>query len=162
MRKNRLTFSTATLFACLFALNVAHEGFAAFKFEALPAAPKEAEIGEVIFTRSDYHSNNSEQVTMPREEFLRFFSAGVFHNTGETNERVYRSGEFVQPHNEKGGILYCSGAFATKTGQVFIFTRPRERVLEIEDVQHRTGWLIIEEKKPDAVQPGPPEKKSAP
>lgn len=116
-----------------------------FKFEPLPTAPKADEIGEVMFDRRDWNSNNSEIVAMPREEFLRYFSEGTFYNDGKYTEIVYRSGKFAEPKSAKGGWIYCSGVFATKNGRVFRWNRTRLGVIEIEDAQHRTGWLILDE-----------------
>lgn len=125
---------------------------AVFKFEALLSAPKAGEIGEIMFDRRDWSANGSETGAMPREEFLRYFTEGTFHNEGTYCEIVYRSGQFAEPKNKKGGWVYCSGAFATKAGKVFRWNRVRVGVIEIEDSQHRTGWFILD-KEPKTAQP---------
>lgn len=129
----------------LLGLSICDTASAIFMHVPLPSPPKPEEIGEIVFERADWSVNNSEYVTMPREEFLRFFSKGTFSNGNPRS--IYDSTKYAEPLNEKGGWQYCSGAFATKSGRVFFFTRPRKGVLTVEDCQHRTGWLILEPKK---------------
>lgn len=136
---------------------------AVFAHVPLPSAPKADDVGEVAFERSDYSMNDSEHVRMERDEFLRFFQKGVFHNDGGALKLVYETDRLPKPLNKKGGWQHCGGAFATKTGAVFFWRRPRVGVIEITDHQYRTGWLILPEylkpestKKatpPDAVKP---------
>jgi hypothetical protein len=129
----------------LLCLSICDAAAAAFLHVPLPTPPKSGDIGEVVFERRDWKANDDEQVTMPREEFLRFFSEGTFSN--DSPRGIYDSSRFAKPLNEKGGWQFCRGAFATKSGKVFFFHRPRQGVLEIEDCQHRTGWLILSPKK---------------
>ena len=111
----------------------------------LPSTPLATDIGQIAFERSDTSINNSERVTMDREQFVRFFSEGIFRNDGKTLQLVYKTDHFPKPLNKKGGWRDCSGAFATTGGAVFFWNRPREGVLMISDAQHRTGWLILPE-----------------
>lgn len=126
-------------------LCVCAQAFAVFVHDPLPSPPKADEIGEVFFERSDWSTNNSEHVTMDREDFIRFFSEGTFQNND--TKSPYDSKKYAEPLNEKGGWQYCRGAFATKSGKVFSFNRSRVGVLAIEDSQHRSGWLILSAKK---------------
>ena len=121
--------------------------FGSFGFSSLPAPPAAEEIGEIKFDRRDWSVNNSEAVSLSRNEFLRYFVAGTFFNTGKSNEWVYQSGHFKEALNSGGGSMYCSGAFATKAGRIFTFKRPRIGVLEIEDADNRSGLLILPEFK---------------
>jgi hypothetical protein len=134
------------LASLLLSLSICDAAVAAFLHVPLPSPPKSDDVGEIVFKRVDWRANDDEQVTMPREEFLRYFAEGTFSNSDPRS--IYESAKFAKPLNEKSGWQFCDGAFATKSGRVFFFSRPRKGVLEIEDSQHRTGWLIL----------GPPKK----
>lgn len=144
---------------CLFAFS---DLLAVFIFNPLPTPPKGDEIGEIMFKRTDTSTrivmngkmsvSGTAYITMSRSDFLRFFTEGVFYNAGESIEWVYRSGTFKEPCNSTGVWQYCSGFFATKDGRIFSFNRAREGVLEISDVQYRTGFLIL----PEAIQNAQP------
>jgi hypothetical protein len=140
--------------------------FAVFAHIPLPSPPKADEVGEVAFERSDYSENNSEHVRMERDEFLRFFQKGIFHNDGNGDNAlklVYKTDRFPKPLNKKGGWQYCGGAFATKSGAVFFWHRPRIGVIEITDHQYRTGWLILPEYlKPESTKKATPADASKP
>lgn len=133
------------LTALLLVLLLCRAASAAFALIPLPSPPRPEEIGEIVFERSDWHANDDEHVTMSREEFLDFFTAGTFRNRDP--DSIYKSTKYAKPLNERGGWQTCKGAFATKSGKVFFFSRPRKGVLEIEDHQHRTGWLILDPKR---------------
>ena len=125
-------------------LGVGDRAAAAFGFDPLPAAPQVERVGQVIFEQSDVSVNHSEYVTVKREDFLRYFSEGKFVNSSPDD--IYKSPQLQLQVNDRGGAIFCRGAFATKDGQVFFFNMPRKNVLEIEDSEYRTGWLIISKK----------------
>lgn len=116
----------------------------AYIFSPLPDAPKAAEIGEILFERTDTPFDG-DYVTIPRDEFLRFFSDGQFRNDFACQAHV-RSNLFAEVRNVKGKLEHSAGAFATTDGRIFSWTRPREGVLEIEDAKRRMGWLIYPRK----------------
>lgn len=121
--------------------------YASFIFGSLSAPPKADEIGEIKFDRSDTPINNSEAISLSRDEFIRYFREGSFFNDGKSIEWVYRSDHFKNPLNSKGGWMYCSGAFATKDGRIFTFNRPRVGVIEISDAKYNSGFLVLPEYK---------------
>jgi len=136
-----------TSVAIALALIALSAGYAGFVFKPMLAAPQESEIGEVKFDTSDAPINGSQAVGMSRDEFLRYFRERVFFNDGASIEWEYRSGHFKEPRNEKGGWMYCSGAFATKGGRVFTFNRPRVGVIEISDASNQLAFLVLPEFK---------------
>lgn len=125
------------LVAAFVALCFCAEAFAVFGHSPLPASPKADEIGEIYFERSD----TSEYVTMRREDFVRFFSDGIFQN--KDVKSPYDSTRYAEPLSKTGEWQYCSGSFATTSGKVFAFNRSRLGVLHIEDSQYRSGWLVL-------------------
>lgn len=133
------------LFALLVLFAVTSAAYSAFVFQSLPSPPKASNIGEIKFDRSDASANNSESISLSREEFLKFFEEGLFLNDAASLDRVYRSDHYKKPLNAEGGWMYCSGAFATKDGNIFTFTRPRIGVLEISDANYQSGFLVLPE-----------------
>jgi hypothetical protein len=115
---------------------------AVFAFVPLDTPPPKAtDIGEIQFERSDTSINNSKYISIPREEFLRFFTDGTFSTEFKTMERIRTMPPDI---NQNGGQNLCAGHFATKDGRIFAFCRYTKTALEISDSNYKQGWFILE------------------
>ena len=137
VRKDMKTFiSTILLLATSSVL------LAVFAFVPLDTPPPKAtDIGEIQFERSDTSIDNSEYISIPREEFLRFFADGTFSTEFKTMEIIRTMPPDI---NQNGGRNLCAGHFATKDGRIFAFCRYTKTSLEISDSNYKQGWFILE------------------
>jgi len=132
-----------TMISALFILASSSALLAVFAFAPLDTPPpKISDIGEIQFDRSDTSINNSAYISIPREEFLRFFSDGRFSTDFRTMDRIISMKPDI---NQQGGRNLCAGHFATKDGRVYAFCRYTRGALEISDVNYKTGWLVLPE-----------------
>lgn len=132
--------------------------FCVFSFEgvlggqgtvALPKPPSGDEICEIMFEKRDAFGNNSEDAVFTRKELMKFFSRGKFYK----DPREFEKTVDISPEtNEKGGVIMASGYFATKSGNIFGWTRLNKHILRIFDVRKRSGFLILR----DGVSSGNP------
>lgn len=138
-----LTFVTCALLLIVVAARSGAHAFFPYIFTPMPSSPRAAEIGEIMFERSDVSAPDEEYLTIPHDEFLRFFTDGEFRNDVGCSDHVHRSGTFPALSSPDGKGQLCSGAFATKDGHIFAWSYPSKRVLQLHDAQRRTGWLIL-------------------
>ena len=125
-------------------LCVASGSFAKVGLRDLAAVPREVQIGQFVCERT--HTRPTR--TLSRDDFLRYLREGRLAVGGSVRNEIFsRRFEPVRPDqpSQPSAAVFCQGAFATLSGEVFLWRLVKERVLEIEDSDHHTGWLIIDQ-----------------
>jgi hypothetical protein len=110
--------------------------------EDITRQPREDEIAQFLVERP----TTPPAKRMSRDEFLEFFRKGRFGGIAawiEEDSR-YRATRSGQTNSSKSIPVLCQGAFAVKSGDVFLWRLVKEKVLEIEDSEHHTGWLFLD------------------